>query len=497
MTATCIQCHSAHKVLPASDPNSTVHDANVAATCGQCHYGIQEEFEKSIHWPGNGTTDQKLPTCKECHTSHTITRKNQGDFRFKMMDQCGRCHEEEATTFFDTYHGKVSRLGGEGAAKCYDCHGAHNILPPTNPASTLSHDNVVETCAQCHEGSHRRFAGYLTHATHHDPEKYPWLFWTFWAMTTLLVGTLIVALLHTGLWLFRLWRTRDEWKAHRAAIQAEPGEKLYRRFNRYERLQHLLMLLSFFTLAITGMALKFSYMGWAQGISSILGGFQRMGTLHRFSAVILFGVFVAHLVYIARRKVDTGSTWKEMLRGPNSILFTKTDAVQFWQSLKWFAGKGPRPQYGRWTYWEKFDYMAVFWGVFVIGMTGLILWFPVFFTRFIPGWFVNVATIIHSDEALLAVGFIFTIHFFNTHFRPDKFPMDEVIFTGRVPLKELQYDKPEEYEAMVKSGRLEEHMVDPFPKGAIKGFRIFGFFALFVGLALIAAILYSMLFTYR
>ena len=141
--------------------------------------------------------------------------------------------------------------------------------------------------------------------------------------------------------------------------------------------------------------------------------------------------------------------------------------------------------------------MAVFWGVFVIGMTGLVLWFPVLFTRIVPGWFVNVATIIHSDEALLAVGFIFTIHFFNTHFRPDKFPMDEVIFTGRVPVKELEADKPAEYEAMVASGRLEEHLVEPFHEGAVKWFRVFGFVALGVGLLLIAAIVYSMLFTYR
>ena len=213
--------------------------------------------------------------------------------------------------------------------------------------------------------------------------------------------------------------------------------------------------------------------------------------------MILFGVFIAHVAYVARRKKDTGSTWKEMLRGPNSILFTKTDLVQFFQSLKWFIGKGERPRYGRWTYWEKFDYFAVFWGVFVIGLTGLILWFPVFFTRFMPGWFVNVATIIHSDEALLAVGFIFTIHFFNTHFRPDKFPMDPVIFTGRVPVKELEYDKPAEYEAMKASGELEERMVEPATEGAEKGFRIFGFMMLAIGLLLIAAIVYSMLFTYR
>ena len=123
-------------------------------------------------------------------------------------------------------------------------------------------------------------------------------------------------------------------------------------------------------------------------------------------------------------------------------------------TLKWFIGLGKRPAYGRWTYWEKFDYFAVFWGIAVIGSTGLTLWFPVFFTRFIPGSFLNVATIIHSDEALLATGFIFTVHFFNTHLRPEKFPMDITVFTGRMPLEELKRDKPREYEALVASGKL-------------------------------------------
>ena len=122
--------------------------------------------------------------------SHKITRVDAQGFRMQMMNQCGRCHEDYSETFFDTYHGKVSQLGSEGAAKCYDCHGTHNILPPENPESTLSHWNLVDTCAKCHPKAHRQFAGYLTHATHHDTDKYPFLFYSFWFMTILLVGTL-------------------------------------------------------------------------------------------------------------------------------------------------------------------------------------------------------------------------------------------------------------------------------------------------------------------
>ncbi len=266
VTATCSNCHGAHSELPAEDPRSKVNRDNIADTCGECHHGIEETFRKSIHWPGNGAPEgeHELPTCEDCHTSHTISRTDRDDFRLLMMDQCGRCHEPESETFFETYHGKVSRLGGARAAKCYDCHGTHGILPPADPASTLSRSNIVETCAQCHAGANRRFTGYLTHATHHDPSKYPFLFWAFWGMTSLLVGTLSFAMAHTAAWLWRLWRSPEQWKLEEP-VAVRP-RKLYRRFTSFQRSLHLVMMVGFMTLALTGMALKFSNMGcptWA------------------------------------------------------------------------------------------------------------------------------------------------------------------------------------------------------------------------------------------
>jgi cytochrome b subunit of formate dehydrogenase len=161
------------------------------------------------------------------------------------------------------------------------------------------------------------------------------------------------------------------------------------------------------------------------------------------------------------------------------------------------VGAGPRPRYGRWTYWEKFDYFAVFWGIFVIGSTGLMLWFPVFFTQVLPGWLINVATIIHSDEALLATGFIFTVHFFNTHLRPEKFPMDTVVFTGRMPVAEFKRDKPAEYEALVASGKLEENLVEPYQPVVIRTIRGFAWTALAIGTLMVLWIVYAMVFAYR
>jgi len=257
------------------------------------------------------------------------------------------------------------------------------------------------------------------------------------------------------------------------------------------------MIVSFMSLALTGMTLKFSYTAWASTLSHLLGGFESAGYIHRVAAVTMVGVFVAHLVDLYRRKRTEFGSWRGLLFGPNTMLFTRKDLQDLIGNIKWFLGQGPRPMYGRWTYWEKFDYFAVFWGITVIGSTGLMLWFPELFTAVLPGWMINVATIIHSDEALLAVGFIFTVHFFNTHLRPEKFPMDLVIFTGRMPLEEFRRDKTAEWEALLKSGKLEEHLAEPYPPIVIRGIRVFAWMALATGFSIVVWIIYAMLFTYQ
>ncbi|HET9250530.1 MAG TPA: hypothetical protein VFP58_00265 [Candidatus Eisenbacteria bacterium] len=277
----------------------------------------------------------------------------------------------------------------------------------------------------------------------------------------------------------------------------EPAKLQYERFTRLNRTLHIVMIVSFLSLAMTGLTLKFSYTGWARVLSRLLGGFETAGYIHRVAAILMLGTFCTHVFDLFRRKHREYGSWRALLFGPNTMLFTKRDLQEFIGSLKWFLGKGPRPQYGRWTYWEKFDYFAVFWGIAVIGSTGLMLWFPVLFTHLVPGWFLNVATIIHSDEALLATGFIFTVHFFNTHLRPEKFPMDIVIFTGRMPLEEFKRDKPAEYEALVKSGELEGHLVEAYPPIVIRAVRAFGWTALTMGTLIVIWIVYAMVFAYR
>ena len=277
----------------------------------------------------------------------------------------------------------------------------------------------------------------------------------------------------------------------------DPRARQFLRFSRLNRTLHVVMIVSFMSLALTGLTLKFSYTGWAVVLSRLLGGFETAGYIHRAAAVAMIGLFVTHLVDLWRRKRRDYGSWRAMLLGPDTLLPTLKDLRELVATMRWFVGQGPRPRYGRWTYWEKFDYFAVFWGIAVIGTTGFLLWFSELATRVLPGSLLNVATIIHSDEALLATGFIFTVHFFNTHLRPEKFPMDLVIFTGRMPLEEFRRDKPAEYEALVACGELERHLVDPYPPIVVRGLRAFAWTALGLGFSMVVWILYAMVFAYR
>jgi len=492
VTANCADCHTSHHELPARDPRSSVNPANIPETCAKCHRGIYELFTASVHSPNVTKTGKPLPVCADCHSAHSIKRTDLSDFRLNIMDQCGRCHQQITEAYFETFHGKVSKLGGMATAKCYDCHGAHDILPVNDPKSHLSRNNIVATCGKCHAGSHRQFAGYLTHATHHDPKKYPFLFVTFWGMTGLLIGTLVVSGVHTALWLPRSLAYSREVRKR----QTEGGGYV-RRFRRFNRNLHLLVVSSFLGLAMTGMILKFSYAGWAKVLARLLGGFEGAGLVHRFCACLTFTYFGLHLYDLVKQKRSSGKSWRGFITAEDSMLLNRTDWHELVGSLKWFLNRGPRPEYGRWTYWEKFDYLAVFWGVAIIGGTGLLLWFPEIFTRVFPGWAINVATTIHSDEALLAVSFIFVVHFFNTHFRPERFPMDTVIFTEGTALEEFKRDRPREYRQLVESGELEGLMMPaPAPRD-IRFWRRLGFTALTIGLVLIGLITYAMVFAYR
>lgn len=263
------------------------------------------------------------------------------------------------------------------------------------------------------------------------------------------------------------------------------------RFSRYQRILHGFLMFSFLGLAGTGLPLLFSEEAWARVLARFWGGFVVAGLLHRFFALILIGVFVLHVWGLIKRLY----VQKELsiLWGPASMVPQPRDVLEMIRHFRWFFGVGPRPRFDHFTYWEKFDYWAVFWGMGIIGGSGFLLWFPEFFASFLPGWVFNVAMLVHGEEALLAVGFIFTIHFFNGHLRPDKFPMDLVIFTGRVDADEFAHERPAEHARLVAEGRVEAHLGSP-PSGTLaRAGRVVGTVAVTVGLAIVGLILYAVL----
>jgi cytochrome b subunit of formate dehydrogenase len=264
------------------------------------------------------------------------------------------------------------------------------------------------------------------------------------------------------------------------------------RFKPYQRLMHLVMFTSFLGLAATGLPLMFSASPWSGLFTRLLGGFQMAGLLHRFFAFLLLVIFTAHVGELGWRLLVRKQ--RELLWGPSSMVPQPIDLLQMYQHVLWFAGLGERPRFDRFTYWEKFDYWAVFWGMFIIGGSGLLLWFPQFFANLFPGWIYNIALLVHGEEALLATGFIFTIHFFNSHFRPEKFPMDMVMFTGQVTEDELREERPAEYDRLKRHGQLESLAAPPEPSWVSGGGRVVGTLAVATGLVLLVFIVRGFFF---
>ena len=486
----CSDCHGSHDILRHSDAKATSSHQKSPETCGSCHKGILKEWNESAH--GALWRDGKDgPVCNTCHEAHAIQRPTTVAMRAHMPSDCGNCHAELYKSFHDSFHGKSTSVGREAAAMCSDCHTPHHNLPASDPRSSTHPDNLAKTCgsSNCHAGKVN--ASFLTFIPHSDPmdrDQNPWVHYIYIFMSLLLLGVFGFFGLHMALWLQRtlVGRLRGEFKVQHFG----PGPYI-RRFTVTQMWLHVSIILSFLLLAVTGLPLKFAAAPWAPGLMAALGGPEVAAWLHRFAAIVTFGYFAVHLGMLFRDvvlKKQKGYFW-----GWRSMTPNLKDAQDLWGNFKYFLYLGPRPAFDRWAYWEKFDYLAVFWGVAMIGLSGLILWFPDFFTQFLPGWALNAAYVIHSDEALLATGFIFLFHFFHTHIRPESFPMDPVIFTGSMTLERFKHERPLEYNRLVAAGTLEQYFVPPPTQAQIRVAQVFGFAAVAVGVALALFILKALM----
>lgn len=271
------------------------------------------------------------------------------------------------------------------------------------------------------------------------------------------------------------------------------------RFTVFHRLMHAFAIISFYVLVLTGVPLRFACAPFAEPLIRFWGGVERAGLIHRWMAAFMVAYSLVHIVWVLV-KIARAENRKQWLWGSDSLLPHPQDAKDFLQQFKWFFGRGPRPQFGRYGYLEKLDYFGEIWGFIIIGGSGFMLWFPEFFSRWLPGWSFNVATVFHAYEAMIAAAFIFMIHFFNVHLRPDKFPLDAVMFTGRGTLDYMKEEHPlmsEELEEMAKqpvsTRAIPDHPAPPPSRLMTILATVFGLLAWGVGLAIVGMVIWALL----
>lgn len=499
VTATCANCHRAHDIFYANDDESSLYTGNVATTCGKCHRLIAERLQASVHGRGKGPGEKaerlapggksrQHPSCTDCHQGHEIALAASARFRQQLPNLCGNCHGELSTRYAMTIHGELTKLGYQPAANCYDCHDSHSILSPSDPASPVSPERRLATCQQCHPHANASFISFNPHVDYHNPQESPAVYWTYRVLLTLLLTTFGIFGLHAVLWLvrglvevFRVGRPKG----------LVPGTQAYVRFVPMHRRAHAVLLVSFLGLASTGLPLKYSNMDWARTVANALGGFESTSFWHRVFALVTFACFGIYMVRMARQFAAgrrRGMPWLGVVFGPDSPVPNWRDVKDFFKMLRWFLSLGPKPTFERWSYWEKFDFWGACTDIIVIGSTGLVLWFPNFVCAFLPGVTLNVAKVIHSTQALLATGFVFAIHFFSIHLRPEKFPADLSLLIGLVSEEEFLHERPDHFERLRREGLIEQSTATVPSKWRLRLIKLAGFAALAVGLALLAGI---------
>jgi cytochrome b subunit of formate dehydrogenase len=474
--ATCLGCHGAPGfTMPG--PNGKPLSLSVAP----------DQFAGSVH----GKAGLR---CIDCHTSITeLPHKNlpataaaHAEERLAINKTCGNCHGKAWQSYLETYHGQVAALGYAKTATCSDCHGTHAIRPANDPASSVAPANLLQTCRKCHADATAGFATFEAHATTDDFAHYPYVWIASKFVIAAVGGVLVFFWIHSALWLYRELRDRQQGKL-RPHVRAEAmpaGQKGYvERWPAIWRWAHLLFAVSIILLVMTGVTLLYPNTGWAPVLEQMLGGPVIAGIIHRVAAVVMVAVFGWHIVYAA---VHIARHWKSFrVFGPYSLMPNWQDAADFAAMFRWFFGRGPRPTFDHWNYQQKVDYWAPFWGIAMLAATGAVLWFKTLAAAFLPGWVFNVATVAHGDEAVLAAAYLFTVHYFVNHWRPDKFPLDVVIFTGSMPLDEFKREFTVEYDRLSETGELQQYLVQAPSQPMTLGAKILGFTLVAVGLALL------------
>ena len=505
----CLSCHLPKK--NAFAPNGMIIRTiavKSVESCAECHSDVADEIAASPHGrPDKHAADH--PTCVTCHggNPHDI-KPTSAIGRKGKVALCSSCHSqsklmgryglssEAVSSYEQSFHGKAFiRFGKQKSAVCTDCHGYHEVMD----LSKRDGRELIRVCSQCHPGARRSFA--VSGASHLRLRidrsiilKLEDLF--FKALT---LGVMLLLFGMVALDLRRKAFSRDyvprsgravavlvsasfasmvagiamavfgikgaewTWIAAIAIMlsafvawlaQREPGKRegrLYRRFNLMFRAQHICLMISFTVLVLTGMPLKFAHVGWSHYLHILFGGFDGARLAHRIAAIILTATWVWHGLYLFYLWWKASFSLKSWTMWP-----TKQDFVDFFQTIKFGLGLCPEPpRYGRFNWKEKFDYFAVYWGMPIMVVSGLVLWFPVYFGNRLTDLAIAAAYIAHSDEALLAFLAILMWHLYNTHFDPDHFPMSSVWYSGVLTEEEKEREHPLEKAQLNGAGEKE------------------------------------------
>ena len=441
--AVCTDCHGAHEILPGNDAKSPANRFNIPATCGKCHTSIADTFVQSIHGQAIARGNGLAPVCTDCHGIHSIKAHTDPNSPVSEQnvsrDTCARCHEgvrlsqelgvpgDRVKSYFDSYHGLAAKGGSVVAANCASCHGVHNILPSSDPRSTINRANLASTCGKCHEGVTQKFTLTEVHMDGSRPlgaggvtdigsVVVRWVRWFYLTLIFVVLGAMFV---HNAI----IWRSK-------AVVRRAMQNPMMVRMSTNQRWQHLVLLACFIILAITGFALRFPDSWFAEALGM---GEKLRGVTHRVAGVILIGTGIYHLFYLAMTREG-----RRLIR---DFVPAPKDAFDAWGAMRYYLGLSKeKPSFGRFSYAEKAEYWALVWGTALMALTGVMMWAHVSTGNWFARWWVDVATAIHFYEAILAVLAILVWHFYQIFFDPDVYPMNWAWWDGKMPVEQYRHE---------------------------------------------------------
>ena len=447
--ASCSDCHGSHHVLPPRNASSKTNHWKVPETCGSCHKEIAAIYADSVHGQAVLAGVVGSPVCTDCHGEHALLAPSEPNSLVNPARvstvTCGRCHADErlaerynlpkdnVPAYQDSYHGLAQRSGKQTVANCASCHGVHNILPSTDPRSTINSANLARTCGACHPGAGGRFAIGSIHVKTAGGNEHVVVRFIRITYLILIPLTLGFMILHNLIdFLGKLWRG-----TRRGTSRDEVP-----RMNLHFRIAHALVIVSFPLLVITGFALKYPEAWWAAPLLGWESAFGLRGGLHRLSAVLLilaFAYHVIHLVLVPRDRVLLRQMWPRL-----------KDATDLLGMLRYNLGRvAKRPAFSMFNYAEKAEYWAFMWGTAVMVVSGFILWFNNFSLSYFPTWVSDASTAVHFYEAILATFSILIWHFYMVIFDPEVYPMDLAWLTGKASAEHVRHTRPNYYRRLL------------------------------------------------